>query len=325
MRRSTALFTLGVTVLATALAGSLSPASATEEVHTVSAAEQEAALDYWTPERMADAKQIGGVVDEATVQRAHLEAGTQQLAWRKLPVRKAGTAVPVPQSNAVKGTAWTRGGNVTKTIGKVYFKLPSGDYTCTATSVDSANRSTVITAGHCVYQQGSYATNWVFYPGQSPSRQQPHGRWTPAKFYPSPQWVAGGDINHDYAFVKLNPNKGRKLANVVGSMPVSFTSPAQTPLTSFGYSGAAPYYGSRLVYCEGNVVADSYGGSRAEGQPCNMVAGASGGPRLTNFNGSSGAVAAVNSFTYSSGPAEPTLWAPRLDSSARTLYNQASR
>ena len=56
-----------------------------------------------------------------------------------------------------------------------------------------------------------------------------------------------------------------------------------------------------------------------------MVAGASGGPRLTNFDGSAGTVAAVNSFTYSTGPSEETLWASRLGAGARTLYTQASR
>lgn len=323
MRRSTALVTLGVTVLATVLAGVVSPATADEQVRAVSGTEQAAALDYWTPERMAGAKEVGGTVDEDAAQQAQLQAGPE-LTFRFLPVRKAGTAAPLPQAQAVKGTAWTKGGKVTRTVGKVYFNLPSGDYTCTATSVDSTNRSTVITAGHCVYQQGSFATRWVFVPGQTPTRE-PYGRWTPTQMHPSPEWVASGDVSHDYAFVKLAPRNGRKLGDVVGSLPVSFTSPRLTPLTSFGYSGAAPYYGSRLVYCEGDVISDTFGGSTAEGQPCTMVAGASGGPRLTNFDGSTGAVAAVNSFTYSTGPAEETLWASRLDADARTLYSQASR
>ena len=323
MRRTTALFTLGATVLATALAGVALPATASEEVRAVSSSEQAASLDYWTPERMAQAKQIGGVVDGTAA--PHLEAGPE-MAWRHLPFRKAGSGpAQVPQSaSAVKGSAWTKSGRVTKTVGKVFFKLPSGDYTCTATSVDSANKSTLITAGHCVYQQGAYASNWVFVPA-SKNGSAPYGRWTPSKMYPSPQWVANGDVNHDYAFVTLKPRKNKRLATQVGSLPVSFTSRTGTPLTSFGYSGAAPYYGSRLVYCQGGVMADSFGGTRAEGQPCTMIAGASGGPRLTNFNGSTGAVAAVNSFTYSSGPSEPVLWATRLGPEARTLYSQASR
>ena len=325
MRRNTALLTLAVTMSATVVVGVTAPSTPQEEVRAVSATEQDSALTYWTPERMAGAQEMGGVADQSEVAAVQLQAG-EGLAWRGATRQRIGTTAPapVPQAAAVKGNAWAKGGKVSRTVGKVYFTLPSGDYTCTATSVDSANKSTVVTAGHCVYQQGRYATKWVFVPGQTPTKE-PYGRWTPVKMYPSKQWVASGDINHDYAFVKLAPRKGRKLGNVVGSLPVSFTSQSRTPLTAFGYSGAAPYYGSRLVYCQGGVVADTYGGSRAEGQACNMVAGASGGPRLTRFDGSAGAVAGVNSFTYSSGPREPMLWASRFGPTARALHTQASR
>lgn len=327
MRRTQALLSVGVAVATAAVGLAAAPiASATDSTRVVAGDENAQALDYWTSDRMAQATPVGGTASPEAVTAAerHLEAGVApvNLTWPGQEVTKG--LMPVPQAGRITGTTWTQGGTVSRTTGKVYFSLPSGDYTCTATSVQAGNKSTVVTAGHCVYQQGSYARNWIFIPGAR-AGSEPYGRWTPSKFHPSPQWMASGDVNYDYAFVKLAPRNGRYLANVVGALPISFSTPPGQKLTAFGYSGAAPNYGARLMYCQGVPVADSFGGTQAEGLGCDMVLGSSGGPRLTLFSGTSGTVSAVNSFTYSSGPNEPTLWAARFGPEAKTLYDQAAR
>lgn len=326
MRRSQALLSVGVAV-ATAAAGmaAVPGALAAERTDTVTGSERAVAVDYWTPERMAAATPVGGQASQTAVDAAarHLEAGgVLNMPWPSQAATRA--PIPVPQAGRVTGQTWTQGGAISRATGKVYFSLPNGDFTCTATSVQAGNKSTVVTAGHCVYQQGAYARNWVFIPG-SRAGSEPYGRWTPTRLSPSPQWVASGDVDHDYAFVKLAPRNGRYLANVVGALPLSFSTPANQRITAFGYSGAAPNYGARLMYCEGQAVPDTFGGTRAEGLACDMVLGSSGGPRLTIFSGGSGTVAAVNSFTYSSGPSEPTLWAAPFGPEAKALYDQASR
>src|SRR5699024_9720417 len=49
-----------------------------------------------------------------------------------------------------EGLPWTTGGEVTRPTGKLFLTMNGHDFTCSASIVDSQNRSTLVTAGHCV-------------------------------------------------------------------------------------------------------------------------------------------------------------------------------
>lgn len=58
---------------------------------------------------------------------------------------------PLPPNTPDSGTVWTHGGAVDKNVGRLFFTFSDGyDASCTATVVASANRSTVLTAAHCL-------------------------------------------------------------------------------------------------------------------------------------------------------------------------------
>jgi V8-like Glu-specific endopeptidase len=367
-------WTIGLGVLcALALAASSARgASAPEPLPgATTAAERSRVEAYWTPQRMADAKEpdfadILGAAATASppaassappspfppassatrTQTATGSAAADSAVGAQKPpesgvasVAPSGGAAPnielkqprvcassecavgQAQQVAVGGQPWSAGGSITAATGKVYYTLPSGDYTCSATSVQSNSASLVVTAGHCTFLNGSPARNWVFVPGyDSPVR--PYGVWTAQQFYIAPGWTTDQDIAVDYAFVRVNPAAdGRRLADVVGALPIGFAAPRGAFTTAIGYPGQTPFYGGRLIYCQGTLVSDTFHASVDEGLACTMAEGSSGGPRLQYFNGSSGVITSVNSFVYLDTPGY--LWGPHFDLTTRALYLSA--
>lgn len=249
---------------------------------------------YWTAERMLralDADQ-GAVPGPPTTRLA-----------APAPVRKA--------------AAWTAGGAASRAVGRVFFTLRGRDFSCTGIAVPSANRSTVITAGHCVNAgPGPYARNWVFVPGYRDGAR-PHGTW-PARTLSAPAgWVRSGRLQDDLGFAVVAPVGGRRLTDVVGSVPVGFDQPRGAYVWAIGYPAAAPNGGRRALYCRGAVRADPYR-SGAQGLACSMGQGASGGPWLA-----AGRVYAVTSFTYRG--MAGVVWAPYLGRTAADLYASVQR
>ena len=70
-----------------------------------------------------------------------------------------------------------------KHIGKVFFTLGGANYVCSANSVSSRNKSTVSTAGHCVFDgPGAVATKFIFVPAYV-NGPAPYGKWTANALY----------------------------------------------------------------------------------------------------------------------------------------------
>ena len=255
---------------------------------------------YWTAERMLRALDAD--------QQEHPGPATARLA------------APAPVRNAA---AWTGGGGVSRAVGRVFYTVRGRDYSCTGVAVPSANRSTVITAGHCVNAgPGPYARNWVFVPGYANGRR-PYGTWTARSLAAPAGWVRAGKPQDDVGFAVVAPRSGRRLTDVVGGIPIAFDRPRGAYVWAFGYPAAAPNSGRRALFCRGAVRQDPYR-SGAQGLACSMVQGASGGPWLTSRSGGrTGAVYAVTSFTYRGMPG--TVWAPYLGRTAAALFAGVQR
>ncbi|WP_407640496.1 trypsin-like serine peptidase [Actinokineospora iranica] len=247
----------------------------------------------------------------------------------KAAERKLGTPTTV-QPTAVdplafpdKGSEWTGGGAVTKTAGRIFFTLGDRKAACSGNAVTSANRSVVITAGHCVKHQGNWHTNWVFVPGYRDGAA-PFGQWPAKKTLTVPQWENSSDMNFDIGAAVVDQVDGKSLTDVVGGQGIAFNQPKNQDMYAFGYPAvpSPPYNGEKLIYCSGKTSTDFFI-TRDHKITCGMKNGASGGPWFLKFDESTGlgVQASVNSFGYVFLP--NALFGPYFGKEAQTLYDTA--
>jgi hypothetical protein len=236
----------------------------------------------------------------------------------------AASAAPkaaAPRAFPQAGGPWTGGGSVVTTSGRVFFTFQGRNASCSGDAVTSANAGTVITAGHCVKYQGAWHTNWTFAPGYHDG-QTPYGTWTAAKTMSTPQWVASEDINYDVGAAVVGPLGGKKLTDVVGAQGLQFNGGYNKAMYAFGFPAAAPYDGTRLIYCSGTTSKD-FLFTKDHSLSCNMTGGSSGGPWLASFNEATGKglQASVNSFGYTFLP--NWMFGPYFGTEVKALYDQA--
>ena len=273
---------------------------------------------YWTPRRMAAARPMAlPVADGVRFTRpSTLDAYLRRLAPGRSAVPAASTGAP-----------WTGGGAVVRTTGKVFFSLGVDDYVCSGSAVDAPDRSTVLTAGHCVVdpEVGVDATNWVFVPAYADGRA-PYGLFPATHLATTDGWRTQQDFDVDLAFADVARNAaGRLLQDAVGAQPIAFSAPRGRPAAAFGYPAAPPWTGERLVACSGAVRADTTPSpSTDQGLACTMTGGSSGGPWLSGFDRrtGTGTVTSLTSFSYSDAPG--VLYGPYLGDVARDLYTSVA-
>lgn len=237
---------------------------------------------------------------------------------------KARQAAAMPPATT-SGTRWAAGGSVTKTTGRVFLTLNGVDFSCSASSVRSANRDLVVTAGHCVKDgAGEWAENWTFVPGYDGGRQ-PYGAFPARRMFVAGPWSRSGDDDYDVGMVAVETLDGRHLTDVVGGQPIAFYPPRGRRTYGFGFPADPPYDGERLLYCAGVPHADPQGQTRDQGLRCDLTAGASGGPWLTGFDPASGrgTLTSVSSFKYSND--HRTMYGPYFGSAVRDLFRTAER
>jgi V8-like Glu-specific endopeptidase len=262
---------------------------------------------FWTPERMRSAKPLE-LIDVAPKALKDVPAG--------LPSQVPGVGV---QSFPNGGAVWTGGGAIARTAGRVFFTYQGRTASCSGNAVTSANKSTVITAGHCVKLDGAFHTNWAFVPGYD-SGNTPYGTWTAKTTHATPQWVASEDINYDVGAAVVNQLNGQSLTDVVGAQGIAFNQARGQNMYAFGWSAAAPYDGTKMIYCSGQVFND-FLLSQGIGMTCNQTGGSSGGPWLLGFGeaAGTGTLNSVNSFKYNFFP--NWMFGPYFGTDAQNLYN----
>lgn len=311
------------TVLTTAAAGLAAiafttPATAAQSDATVhqlagTSGQARSAAEYWTADAMRSAVPMKQLLGSATKSAGQVARGAPQVVE---PVLGA-----TPKALPSAGDTWTGGGEVTKTAGRVFFTFNGKKASCSGNAVTSDNRSTVITAGHCVKYQGSWHKDWVFVPGYDHG-DAPYGKWAAEQTMTTPQWEASEDINYDVGAAVVAPQGGKNLTDVVGGQGIAFNQERNQDMYAFGYPAADPYDGSELVYCSGSTIDDPFL-SNDQGLSCDMTGGSSGGPWFLSFDESSGAGVqnSVNSFGYRFLPGY--MFGPYFGSEAQTLYQQA--
>ncbi|MFG2293126.1 trypsin-like serine peptidase [Streptomyces sp. NPDC048603] len=283
---------------------------------------------FWTAERMRGATPLD--VDPAAARRGP-GADMKKPPWRAAePVTIAPTApsLTAPSAAGVSpmafpqaGGAWTGGGAVVKTSGRVFFTFQGRTASCSGDSITSANGSTVITAGHCVKYQGSWHTDWVFVPAYD-NGNAPYGQWPATKTFATDQWAANEDMNNDVGLAVVAPQNGMRLSQVVGAQGLLFNGGYNKRMYAFGFPAASPYDGSKLVYCSGNSGKD-FLLTKDHSLSCNMTGGSSGGPWFQDFNETTGlgTQVSVNSFGYTFLPNR--MYGPYFGPEAKAAYDKA--
>ncbi|MFE3453063.1 trypsin-like serine peptidase [Nonomuraea sp. NPDC059194] len=224
------------------------------------------------------------------------------------------------------GSRWMTGGAVTRTTGRVFLTMDGVDFVCSASTVKSANRDVVVTAGHCVKDgKGSWAANWTFVPGYESGGGRPYGTFTARRMFVAGPWSRSADDSYDVGMVALNTSGGEHVADVVGFQDIVFNPSRGGQMYGFGYPADPPFDGERLIYCAGRVGDDPHGQTRDQGLRCDMTAGSSGGPWMSDFDAVTGrgTVSSVSSFKYSDDRA--TMYGPYFGDSAKALFATAER
>jgi V8-like Glu-specific endopeptidase len=217
-------------------------------------------------------------------------------------------------------------------IGKLYFDVQPGPGVrwshCSATAVNSENRSLVMTAGHCVYDPstGAWSEDLRFCPGYE--RGCGLGVWRARHIFTTPGWYRSGSWADDTAVVLVNPNASGNLVDVVGGQGITFNENVGLDRHAFGYPAADSrwpryrYDGEDLIYCRGR---DRYSaGNLIIG--CTMTGGSSGGPWLSGFDSTGlGYLNGVNSHKPGPRPQSGKVVASPYFGNAENILFQTAR
>ncbi|MCK2219507.1 trypsin-like serine protease [Actinomadura sp. ATCC 31491] len=208
----------------------------------------------------------------------------------------------------------------------MFLTLNGADFVCSASTVKSANKDVVVTAGHCVKDgAGEWAENWTFVPGYGTRGDQPYGRYAARRMFVTGPWARKSDDDYDIGMVALATSAGRHAGDAVGGQDIAFNAPRGGQAYGFGYPADPPYRGDHLVYCAGRLRDDPYKQTRDQGLGCDMTAGSSGGPWLTGFDPVSGRgrITSLSSFKYTDDPR--TMYGPYFGDAVRALFTTAQR
>lgn len=210
-------------------------------------------------------------------------------------------------------------------VGKIDMQWPDGaNSDCSASVVDAPNRSTLITAAHCIYTSRHLgkAVSVRFAPGYN-NGNSPYDQYFSREIAIPQQWIAGSS-QYDYAFIVVGrTRKGRAVQDLVGAIPIAFNQPRNQPYRLIGYPNSPdpPFNGATSWTCSSGPGVDSFAPAPRQNEPptivagCDMGDGASGGPWLTD----QGIVASVTHTTFPSTP--NVLGGPFLDDAAAALFD----
>ncbi len=251
---------------------------------------------------------------------------------------------------AVANAEWT-GGAVQTAAGRLYFEMPNNakqkgpwnGYVCSGTAIaDGVNdRSMILTAAHCVYDDanGAFARNVLFIPNQAATTgsgtdlncsNDPLGCWVPSFGVVDTDWTASvfpDNIPWDYAFYVVDvagAHEGagaeQSLEVAAGTLSINFSQPPTTSVFThaLGYSYDDD---PDFMYCADDMTTE--GADNWWLAICGLSGGSSGGPWVQPMDAATGIgpVISVNSWGYvgSPGMAGPDLHG----SSAVCIFNGA--
>jgi V8-like Glu-specific endopeptidase len=297
---------------------------------TISLQESAAAADYWTPERRASAsprdivlplaaerapqppaapepfRAVPGMLPELNTadtppagearywtpenaERSASPAGMEALGGAALGAPAPELQPPYPYPY-VRYTILSKVRNdyPYKTVGKLFFTLNGINYVCSASVI---RPHLLLTARHCIYSNGNFATNVVFYPGYwSGPNNTLGGAWYARAMI---TWVSNL-LEFDIGFIQTyNQNRtgcrptstNRQIESFTGYLGYAWGGDyTRKHFDVLAYPHAWPFTGGQNVQCEASAGDINVRGiSNTLEIGCDMTGGSSGGPWLHTF------------------------------------------
>jgi hypothetical protein len=318
-----------------------SPTSVSSQLAPSGSSALSSTVSYWTRSRMLSARNADAVSTKPAGRAPASHAAPSGPAVRIAgagPTRalrggaRPGTAPAggkaTPMTGPI-GTPWT--GSLTlppaTTTGVVFFTTTGNGVTeswrCSASTVNSAAKNEVFTAGHCVYGSiggqvpgETWHTHWAFVPDYRYG-SAPYGVWTARQLWTLTAYVGTQDEGVDMGAAVMNANGfGQQIVNVLGGQGLAVNEP-YLYVYNFGYPAQPPFNGAVLDYCSGLEFGWPYVAGTM-GMACNFTGGSSGGPWLAFFGGELGYINGVNAFKYASLPSY--IFSPYFGTDAYNLY-----
>jgi hypothetical protein len=296
--------------------------------------------EYWTPERMANAKPLDLAPAEALPDVTDLRDLVPAGERRSVPSNYAAVQIDDTTPPGIR------------THGKIFGAIPGfGGFVCSGAVVTAPNESTVWTAAHCIYDtdEDLFATNLLFVPAYDVGAK-PFGEWAALDAFVTDFWItSGGDSRDDVGAMRMEVKQRAKTAaekrkcnrkktkrkrrrckrkkvnepiqDKVGARGIAFNQDetAQT-YNAFGYpvNPQPRFDGQHLERCTSGLT--FYDGSFPEPRPigisCDQQGGASGGGWVI----SGGRVNGNVSYGYPN--VDPnTFFSPYFDEVIQGFYN----
>jgi V8-like Glu-specific endopeptidase len=254
-------------------------------------AQAEAAVaEYWTPERMAAAIPVpmpsvprGEAAAEAvepTGKPGYAEPGHPKAESKAESAGKQEEGQAQPHVAGGKAVANPLAYPYT-TCGKLFFTQGGQNFSGSAAVVAP---NVLLTAGHCVFS-GGWSTNVAFFPSY-PKRatSDPNYRFSYSYEAAWTAWSQHSNRAYDYGFIWINNDPGHKVG-WLGLLWNAATSGRTWDAVGYPATPNPPFNGNVMDEALGTVASSSTSGTIGLTND-NMEHGSSGGPWVTDFNGS---------------------------------------
>merc|ERR1712166_533500 len=303
--------------------------------HAATDSNAKSIIDHWTSERIANALPKDLAIDIGDNRRS-----AHSPPPHSAPPRHHRRSTDV--ANSEWDSEWS--GTIQNVVGRIYFEMNGGQsYVCSGTVVqdEQADRSIILTAAHCVYDdaQKAFAQDVLFIPNQAGTTgsgtdsncdNDPLGCWAASFGVADTDWASRSfpaNIPWDYAMYVVEAVGAREgpstradgtaiqdsleIAVLVpgSNIPeVSFEAAVSDPMP-FTYALGYSYKDDPNFHHCGKELSLRNGGLFLDN--CLLSGGASGGPWIQG-NAQDHKLISVNSWGYSDG-VTPGMGAPRLD------------
>jgi hypothetical protein len=175
---------------------------------------------------------------------------------------------------------------VNRTNGRIFGVDPvAGAFSCSGTSLATPSGSMVLTAGHCVFDEGRFATHLVFIPAYT-NKERPFGTFEAEAVYTPSPWKRSENSDFDLAVMQVVPNSLGTLTAAVGAKGWTSSRSRFSELQIFGYpagSNGGEVMRSCLTHGAGSDKSLNFlFGPPPLAADCNMASGSSGGGWLVD-------------------------------------------
>jgi V8-like Glu-specific endopeptidase len=233
-----------------------------------------------------------GPASAAALPSRRLDPGAAAGFWTRARVRRALHADSM-SGHPLPGAASARASSFEvleatapqyRTNGRIFGFTPHvGPYSCSGTSLATPSGSIVLTAGHCVYDEGRFGTHLIFIPSFA-HEKRPFGTFVGTRTFVDPRWRKSEDSDYDVAAFEVEPNELGTLSTAVGAKSWTSSRSRFSELQIFGYPAGAAR-GEEMRSCVGHGLGvdrlDAPFGDPTLPAKCNLAPGSSGGAWLT--------------------------------------------